>query len=265
MAAGKPVSTFLISDVGKLRKNNEDAIGEIPELGVLVLADGMGGHNAGEVASRIAVNTVTETIRKRWGEIDHQGVDERTGHTHEALLLREAIEAANDAIQQVSRTQPQCAGMGTTVVVALLRADLLSVAYVGDSRLYRLRNGTLEQITRDHSLLEELEEASTMVKKNIVTRALGVEETVTADIIEQPLEYRDLILLCSDGLTDLVSDATIAETLLKFENNLAKAGKALVKEANDAGGKDNISIVLARVDAKLTPGQPWYERLLEWL
>ena len=104
-----------------------------------------------------------------------------------------------------------------------------------------------------------------MVKKNIVTRALGVEETVTADIIEQPLEYRDLILLCSDGLTDLVSDATIAETLLKFENNLAKAGKALVKEANDAGGKDNISIVLARVDAKLTPGQPWYERLLEWL
>lgn len=273
MALGNRVATFLITDVGKARKNNEDAIGEEPDLGLLVLADGMGGHNAGEVASGIAVNTVKETMMRRWKEIEHGVVDQKTGFTHEALLLREAVEAANDAIQHVSHTQPQCAGMGTTVVVALMHGDLLSIAYVGDSRLYRYRDGQLEQVTRDHSLLEELvarghysrEEAGNMVKKNIVTRALGVEESVKVDLIENPLEYQDLLLLCSDGLTDLVDDETIAEKLGKFENNLAKAGKALVAEANNAGGKDNISIVLARVDAELTPGQPWYERLLEWL
>ena len=137
MTLGDRVATFLITDVGKARKNNEDAIGEEPDLGLLVLADGMGGHNAGEVASGIAVNTVKETMMRRWKEIEHGVVDQKTGFTHEALLLREAVEAANDAIQHVSHTQPQCAGMGTTVVVALMHGDLLSIAYVGDSRLYR--------------------------------------------------------------------------------------------------------------------------------
>lgn len=267
------ITTFLISDVGRRRQNNEDAVGEVPELGLVVLADGMGGHNAGEVASRIAVDTVCDHVRRRWDALAADRFDPDSGYSPVALLLREAVQAANSAIYQAAQEQPRLAGMGTTIVAALFGGGLMSVAHVGDSRLYRWREGELEQLTRDHSLIEELvarghysrQDAAEHVQKNIVTRALGIESSVEVDLLEDPVRLDDIVLLCSDGLSDLVDDAAIAQILDRHQNDLGKAGRALVQLANDAGGRDNISVVLARIDDDGTPRAPWYERLLEWL
>lgn len=272
MALNKKVATALLSDVGRLRNNNEDAVAEDADIGLLVLADGMGGYNAGEIASGIAISTMLDTTRREWNSLRHGQIDRDSGYSVEALLLRRAVEAAHATIHQVAQTQPQCAGMGTTVVACILHADILSVAYVGDSRLYRYRDGKLEQVTRDHSLLEELiarghytrEEAVSLVRKNIVTRALGVEQTVAVDLIEDTLEVGDVLLLCSDGLNDMVSDEIIGLTLGKYADNVERAARELINIALDNGGKDNVSVVLARVDASLADSRRWYQRLMEW-
>ncbi|MEK6805214.1 MAG: Stp1/IreP family PP2C-type Ser/Thr phosphatase [Pseudomonadota bacterium] len=273
MALKGKVATVLLSHQGMVRTNNEDSVGQDEDIGLLVLADGMGGYNAGEVASGIAVSTIRDLLKKEWGELKHGELDERTGYSVEALLLKHAVETAHSTIHQVSQSQPQCAGMGTTVVTCLIHDDRLSIAYVGDSRLYRLRDGKLEQVTRDHSLLEELvarghytrEEAKKLVRKNIVTRALGVETKVQVDLIEDPAEKGDVLLICSDGLSDMVDDETIRLTLAQNTANLAVAAQNLVNVANERGGKDNVSVVLARVDASTSQGPPWYKRLAEWI
>ena len=272
MALKGKVATALLSDMGRVRTNNEDAITEDQEIGLLVLADGMGGYNAGEIASGIATSTILDVVRAAWKDLKPGQIDEESGYSQEALLLRRAIEKAHETIYQVAQSQPQCAGMGTTIVAALPHDDVLSIAYVGDSRLYRFREGKLEQITRDHSLLEELvarghynrEEAAKLVRKNIVTRALGVEQTVSADIIEDTLEVGDILLLCSDGLNDMVKDETIGLTLAKYADNVERAAQELVKLALENGGKDNVSVVIARVDASLARGRRWFESLMEW-
>lgn len=272
MALKIKISTALLTDTGRVRNNNEDAVAESSELGLLVVADGMGGYNAGEIASGIAINTVVETAKREWKTLKHGVIDHETGYSVEALLLKRAVEAAHATIFQVAQTQPQCAGMGTTVIACILHQDILSVAYVGDSRLYRFRDGRIEQITRDHSLLEELiarghytrEEALNLVRKNIVTRALGVEDTVTVDLIEDTLEVGDVLLLCSDGLNDMISDEAISLTLGKYADNVARAAKELVRLALENGGKDNVSVALARVEASLMRSRRWYERLMEW-
>src|SRR5581483_10256155 len=206
MALKGKIATALLSDVGQVRDNNEDSVAEDGEIGLLVLADGMGGYNAGEIASGITTASVIDAVRREWPRLKHGQVDEDSGYSVESLLLRQALETAHTTIYQVAQSQPQCAGMGTTAVVALLHDDRMSIAYAGDSRLYRLRKGRLEQITRDHSLVEELvarghysrEDAMQLVRRNIVTRALGVEATVEVDLIEEGLEPGDIILLCSD-------------------------------------------------------------------
>ena len=272
MALKEKLSTALLSDVGRLRTNNEDAVDEDKDIGLLVLADGMGGYNAGEIASGITIATVLDTARREWKSLPKGEVDATTGYTHEALMLRNAVETAHTTIYHVSQSQPQCAGMGTTVVACLFHDDRLSIAYVGDSRLYRLRDGKLEQITRDHSLLEELiarghytrEEASKLVRKNIVTRALGVEPEVAVDLIEEHVEPNDIVLICSDGLTDMVDENTMRLTLTEFADNLAEAARMLVSTANERGGKDNVTVALARVNASFARGRRWYERLMEW-
>lgn len=272
MALQDKVATALLTHPGRVRTNNEDAIAEDPQLGLLVLADGMGGYNAGEIASGIAVATILDIVRRDWDQREHGQIEAASGYSSEALLLRQAVETAHSAIQHVAESQPQCQGMGTTVVCCLLHDDRLSIAYVGDSRLYRLREGELDQITRDHSLLEELvarghytrEEAGRLVRKNIVTRALGVESSVEVDLIEDTLQPGDIVLLCSDGLCDLLSDEEIALTLRRFADNLPKAASALVDAANAAGGKDNIAVILARLDQSLARGKRWYERFVEW-
>ncbi|MDO9451893.1 MAG: Stp1/IreP family PP2C-type Ser/Thr phosphatase [Stagnimonas sp.] len=272
MSLKDKVSTAMLSDMGRVRTNNEDAVAEDMGLGLLVLADGMGGYNAGEIASGISIATVLDTARREWKTLPKGEVDATTGYTHEALMLRNAVETAHTTIYHVSQSQPQCAGMGTTVVTCLLHNDRLSIAYVGDSRLYRLRQGRLEQITRDHSLLEELiarghysrPEAMKLVRKNIVTRALGVEPEVTVDIIEETAEVGDVILLCSDGLTDMVDDETIRLTLVEYADNLEAAAKKLVDTANERGGKDNVSVVLARVNEGFMRKQRWFDRFADW-
>lgn len=273
MALKNKISTALLTDAGRVRNNNEDAIAESSDLGLLVLADGMGGYNAGEIASGIATSTVLATAQREWKDLEHGVIDAETGYSVEALMLKRAVETAHAAIFAASQSQPQCAGMGTTVVACLLHQDLLSIAYVGDSRLYRFREGQLTQITRDHSLLEELiarghytrEEAMNLVRKNIVTRALGVEDVITVDLIEDTLEVGDILLLCSDGLNDMVSDAVIASTIGKHTANVERAAKELVRLALENGGKDNVSVALARVDASLMRSRRWYERIMEWV
>lgn len=272
MALQDKLSTALLTDPGLVRSNNEDTIAEDSDIGLLVLADGMGGYNAGEIASGIAVTTIIDTVRRQWPTLKHGSVDPESGYSVEALTLKSAIETAHATIHQVAQSQPQCAGMGTTIVVAALHDDRIAIAYVGDSRLYRLRHGALEQITRDHSLLEEMiarghysrEDAQRLVRKNIVTRALGVENEVLVDVIEDTVEVDDILLLCSDGLNDMVDDATIRLTLQRYAANLETAAQRLVELANAAGGKDNISVVLARADASFARGRRWYERLMEW-
>lgn len=272
MALQGKISTTLLTDPGLVRSNNEDSVAEDADIGLLVLADGMGGYNAGEIASGIAVTTVLDAVRRQWPTLKHGTVDPSNGYSVEALTLKSAIETAHATIHQVAQTQPQCAGMGTTIVAAALHDDRIAIAHVGDSRLYRLRHDTLEPITRDHSLLEEMiarghysrEDAQRLVRKNIVTRALGVENEVQVDLIEDTVEVDDIFLLCSDGLNDMVDDEAIRLTLQRYAANLETAAQRLVELAKAAGGKDNISVVLARADASFARGRRWYERLMEW-
>lgn len=272
MPAKDKVTTALLSDMGRVRTNNEDAVAEDMSLGLLVLADGMGGYNAGEIASGITIATILDITRREWKTLRKGELDASTGYSRGALMLRNAVETAHTTIYHVSQSQPQCAGMGTTVVACMLHNDRLSIVYVGDSRLYRLRGDHFEQITRDHSLLEELiarghysrAEAMKLVRKNIVTRALGVEPEVTVDIIEETAEVGDIVLLCSDGLTDMVDDETIRLTLVEYADNLEAAAQKLVDTANAQGGRDNVSVVLARINDNFARKNRWFDRFVDW-
>jgi len=243
------------SDTGRVREHNEDTIGTDGDIGLVVLADGMGGYKAGEVASGIAVRTAMTLIKDAVEREDLSLSDPEIGLSRSGILLRDAIQRANKIIYQTAKTQANCEGMGTTVVVGLFFNDKLTIAHVGDSRLYRCRDGKLEQVTQDHSLLQELvsrgfytpEEAQRAAAKNYVTRALGVEPTVDVEITEVPALKDDLYLLCSDGLSDMVEDDDIQLTINTFGANLETVAKQLVLLGNDNGGRDNISVVLVRV------------------
>lgn len=260
------------TDTGQVREHNEDCIAYEPELGLAVVADGMGGYNAGEVASGIAVDTVLARVRERLAEVAGEPEDPFTGLTPVTLLLQEAIELANETIFHAAQTQPQCAGMGTTIVACLFHEDRVSVAHVGDSRLYRLRAGLLEQVTTDHSLLAELvargfytpEEARQSLNKNLVTRALGGEETVEVTVAEEPVLAGDVLLLCSDGLSDMVEDSDIGLTISDFGANLQAVAEQLVQRANEKGGRDNISAVLVQALKPLVTRKRWLDRIANW-
>ncbi len=244
-----------MSDTGRIREHNEDTIGTDADIGLVVLADGMGGYKAGEVASGIAVRTVMSLVKEAVEREDLSLPDAATGMSRPGILLRDAINRANKIIYQTAKTQANCEGMGTTVVAGLFFDDKLTVAHVGDSRLYCLRGSEFRQVTQDHSLLQELvargfytpEEAHRAAAKNYVTRALGVEPTVDVDVTEVPVSKDDLYLLCSDGLSDMVEDEDIHLTISTFGGNLEMLAKQLVLLSNDNGGRDNVSIVLARV------------------
>jgi serine/threonine protein phosphatase PrpC len=244
-----------MTDTGRVREHNEDTIGTDGDIGVVVLADGMGGYKAGEVASGITVRTVLGLLKDAIDREDLTLHDGGSGISRPGILLRDAIQRANKIIWQTARTQPNCEGMGTTVVAGMFFDDNLTVAHVGDSRLYRLRQGKLEQVTRDHSLMQELvargfytpEEAQRAAAKNYVTRALGVDPAVEVEITEVAVQKDDVYLLCSDGLSDMVDDPDIQLTLNTFGANLETVAKQLVQLSNDNGGRDNISVVLVRV------------------
>lgn len=266
------LATALLSDVGLVRDNNEDAVAQDRNLGLLVLADGMGGYSAGEVAASIATMTVLDHVRHAWPSLQPGAIDPDSGLRSQSLLLKKAIEHAHHAICNVAQTQAHCAGMGTTLVACIVHDNCLSIAYVGDSRLYRLHDGQFDLLTTDHSLMEEMisrgyysrAEAAQHVRKNIVTRALGVEDEVQVDLLEESVEHGDVLLLCSDGLTDMVEDASIAYTMSSRAGDLEQAAQALISQALDAGGKDNVSVVLAQVWSAGSRERDWTNRLREW-
>jgi len=245
---------YAITDVGIKRNHNEDCVGTTAQLGFAVLADGMGGHNAGEVASAMAVDVVSRNLQARLPRMLESQLDENTGFTGESVLLRDSITMANDAIFETSQTKRECAGMGTTIVAAVFYDNRITAAHVGDSRMYRLRGDKLSHVTEDHSLIQEqvrrglltADDARNSSIKNLVTRALGVESNTEPDIVEDIVQAEDVYLMCSDGLTDVVPDEAIRLTLIENIKDLRKAAAQLVQLANDAGGPDNISVVLIR-------------------
>jgi protein phosphatase len=239
---------FSVTDTGRARRNNEDAVA-LDEAGrIAVLADGMGGYNAGEVASQMAAERVRAELAERLRPL---GATPTDADLRAALL--DAVDDANRAVYDAATTVPEYAGMGTTLVVAVYRGDKVWLGHIGDSRAYRFRNGHLEQLTRDHSLLQEqidaglisAEQAAYSMHKNLVTRAVGVDEVVDLEVHDHPVEPGDVLLMCSDGLSDMLADEQIAQ-LLRTNDSLADAGAMLVQAANAAGGRDNIAVVLVR-------------------
>jgi protein phosphatase len=261
-----------LTDTGRVREHNEDTISWDTELGLVVLTDGMGGYNAGEVASGIATRTIVDLVRESLAREDLSIPDPNTGESRATIVLRDAVGRANKIIHQTARTQPQCQGMGTTVVAALFFDNRITIAHVGDSRLYRFRNDVFEQITLDHSLLQELvdrgfytpEEAQRAANKNYVTRALGVEPNPQIEIQEHPAQKGDIYMLCSDGLSDMVQDDDIHLTINTFGASLDTVAKQLVQLGNDNGGKDNISVLLAQVLDSFPARRRTLERIIGW-
>jgi protein phosphatase len=260
------------TDTGRVREHNEDTIATDPDVGLLVLADGMGGYNAGEVASGIAVKTITNLVREGLAREDLASIDRSTGLSRPSIVLRDAITRANKIIYQTARSQAECEGMGTTVVAALFYDNRVSIAHVGDSRLYRQRGSQIAQVTMDHSLLQELvdrgfyspEEAQRAANKNYVTRALGVEPQVEVEVQEHPVDKGDIFILCSDGLSDMVEDEDIRLTISTFGANLDTVAKQLIQLANENGGRDNVSVVLAQANEAFPASRGVMDKLLGW-
>jgi protein phosphatase len=261
------------TDAGKIREQNEDSIGEEVELGTIILADGMGGYHGGEVASAIAVNTILNHLHEHVSTLRPGQIDKKTGLSKESLHVRMAISQANTTIVKASETQPQYRGMGTTVVMGIFHHSKITIAHVGDSRMYRFRDNLLEQLTVDHTLLQELvdrgfyteQEARDSLNKNLVTRALGIASDVAVDIKELDAQPGDIYLLCSDGLNDMVSDEDIHSTISTYSANLQEAADNLIQIANNNGGRDNVSVVLAKpLHPFPAPSIPWYKKLLNF-
>lgn len=235
------------TDPGLARDNNEDAVAFDPSTRLCILADGMGGYNAGEVASGMAVAFIRSELG-RW--LAQAGGDANAREVRRAMDI--CVDNANHSVFNAANSNPQYAGMGTTLVVGVFQADRLVIGHIGDSRCYRLRGQSFQQITKDHSLLQEQldaglitpQQALTSVHKNLVTRALGVEDTVLLEVNEHRVEAGDIYLMCSDGLSDMVLDAGIA-AILASQGTLAEKADRLVVAANENGGRDNISVVLA--------------------
>jgi len=251
---------FSATDTGRARNNNEDSVAVDDPTALVVLADGMGGYNAGEVASGMATSFIKSELGRWLSEASENATD-----TDVRRAMDICVDNANRAIFNAANSNPQYAGMGTTLVVGVFRDSRLLMGHVGDSRGYRLRASRLTQITHDHSLLQEQidsglitpEQAAFSANKNLVTRAVGVEDTVLLETHLHDVLPGDTYLLCSDGLSDMLDDESISQLLMSAET-LPEAASALIDAANEAGGKDNISVVLARVRGSTGPARSWW-------
>jgi len=231
------------TDAGLLRDHNEDSIGCNENIALAVLADGMGGHRGGEMASAMTVSMILESITAK--AIKNSTI---------GRLMHKAILQANKSVYESSKTNSQYRGMGTTIVALMFYDNHFTVAHVGDSRLYRLRNNQLEQITRDHSFVQEqidlglhtAEQARNSPHKNLITRAIGIDDDVQVDIKEDIAMPDDIYLLCSDGVNDMLDDEMIKKTLIDNRFDLDNASSEIIRLANEFGGKDNISVLLAK-------------------
>lgn len=243
------------TDPGRKRKGNEDALGVDPDIGLAVVADGMGGHQSGEVASQLTVETLRQFVARAHQDRDLTwpfGLD--AGRSFEANCLTTAIKLANQAVFRAATGRPELAGMGTTVVAVLAGKGRLCYASVGDSRVYLWRGKSLRQLTRDDSWLEaaasqQLLDAAELEShpfRHVLTKAIGLQEDLEFDVGEEPLHEEDCVLLCSDGLTSALTDARIEELVRDHKGDLEGTCRALVDAANEAGGPDNVTVVMLR-------------------
>jgi len=243
------------SDKGRVRSINEDAYACDPSKGLFVVCDGMGGEAAGEVASQLAIETIVHAINNPDSTTASEDTTE-SGFHRTTRRLASAIKLSNQAIYEESQKNAERAGMGTTVVGTWVHNGVASLAHVGDSRAYLWRQGSFEQLTRDHSLVEEQVKAGLLTREqslhskqqNILLRALGREEEAEVELAELPLLARDYLVLCSDGLTRMVDDATLADTIATLKDP-QKICDSLVALANQNGGEDNITVVVVQVCA----------------
>lgn len=258
------------TDVGRERAHNEDAILVDPERKLVVLADGMGGYQAGEVASQLAVDVVREESADTSITDSELGrVDPDTGISVAMRQLRSAIEKANNRICSVARGREELNGMGTTIVAARFYDGRVGIAHVGDSRCYRFRDQALEQLTRDHSYVQDQlekgliseEDAKHSPQKNLITRALGIDAIAEADVQEFRTRPGDLYLLCSDGLSDLVKHEAL-QVLMAKDVPPTDLAKQLIDAANANGGRDNISVILIKV-GDLVLADLWWQKFLK--
>lgn len=259
-----------LTDAGSVRQFNEDRIVVAPEIGVVVLADGMGGHRAGELASHLAADLVVNGLRSRLSDPGAAAAQ------HSPLLaIDQSINQANRAIFDAARTSASRQGMGTTLAVALFHANGVAIGHVGDSRIYRLRGGKLQLLTRDDSLLRQQVESGLIAasdsadshNRSFVTQALGVAGDVDPHLRDVDAAPGDVLLLCSDGLNDLVDDDDIELIVHSLCGNLALAAQILVQTAKDNGGYDNVSVILARArrPPRTLGRNGWLLQLAHWL
>jgi protein phosphatase len=237
-----------LTDIGLVRELNEDTI-SVPNEGesmkLFVLADGMGGVNGGEEASKLATKSVKDYIKKNFIKIERTkiGLEE---------LIRNAMNYANNKVYEMGSNTPELKGMGTTLIVVLIYRGRIHIGHIGDSRVYRLRQNVLRQITKDHSYVQELlkqgaiteEEAKNHPQKNALTKVLGCERRIKPDIITKGFVKGDIILMCSDGLTNMVDDQYVYEIIMKNIYDINIACKKLIEKANKNGGKDNVSVII---------------------
>ena len=255
-----PFEFFSATDTGRARNNNEDSVAVDTGSSLVVLADGMGGYNAGEVASNMATSFILTELGRWLTEASSNATD---ADVRRAMDI--CVDNANRAIFNAANSNPQYAGMGTTLVVGVFREGRLLLGHVGDSRGYRMRAGVFTRITHDHSLLQEQidagliteEQAAFSSNKNLVTRAVGVEDTVMLESHQHDLLPGDLVLLCSDGLSDMLDDERIGALLQSCES-IETGARTLIAAANEAGGKDNIAVILARVQGSAGAARSWW-------
>ena len=256
------------SDIGMVREGNEDSFVLAPEMGFFAVADGMGGHNAGEVASRMAIDVLRAYLERATAAGSMPDDGKNPVYSDAANLLASGIRYANRVIYESTRHNPAWRDMGTTIVAAVLNENLLSIAHVGDSRAYLLRGGGIIALTEDHSLVAEQlrsgqisrETAELSNERNVITRALGLETEPEVDLCDLLLAPEDRILLCSDGLTTMVTEAKIRSIVLGSRNP-NEICRLLVEEANNNGGKDNITVAVILVRGGALSG---LSRIYNW-
>ena len=272
MALTDALQIVSITDPGRIRGHNEDCVESRPDVGIVVLADGMGGYNAGEVASGMATSLIASGLTQTWTKDALKRLDRDGATALSQNILQTQVKRANTAIYEAAQKDPHCAGMGTTLVACLFYDNFLTVGHIGDSRLYRMRNDALEQITRDHSLLQEQidsglitkEDARSSHNKNLVTRAVGIDPDVDCEIHSYDVQEGDIFLLCSDGLNDMIEDDEIQMTLIALRSNLELTAQQLVQAANDAGGRDNVSVMLVRIVKNFGVERGLWARVKSW-
>lgn len=250
------------TDVGLVREANEDTIQLLPRKNLYLVCDGMGGHNAGEVASRTACQVIATLYDKFYDRLlQEEQVRLPRMFSPSTDVLIKAVRIANHTVYRMAAENPSFSGMGTTIVAAAVEKDILTLLHVGDSRIYRFADNTLTPLTVDHSWAAELEqseqisaeEARNLVNRNVITRALGVKENVEIDVAVRKIAENDIYIMCSDGLCGFVDDADIKHVVAAAEGDLDKIVDQLIQLANDRGGMDNVSVVAFKITGKIDP------------